>query len=176
MKGQCVKCLVIGVMVFGLVFVLMARSTWAATSQTGDDAIRQQQEYIKRIVTNPSGTWIEYMQRTSLADLWLTGTVYPEITYRVQMPNIFPNWGAPSIDYTEYSPIGGIGGIQIFPGLWDLIGWGGGIWSGGGSPWWGSGITGGTSLPSSQWGYFNPGSFWFGNMWDTYSNPSNFLY
>ncbi|MGA1790095.1 MAG: hypothetical protein ACMUIM_01295 [bacterium] len=147
MKKGVLRILLISLVAFCVVLAMTGDFTWAQTENQAEQASRKMQEYFRNIITNPYGTWIEYRQTTSLEDLLLTGTYYPEITYRVQIPNLFPNWFTPSSEYTEYSRIGGIGGISIFPsiwgGIWDLTGSGGGGWypglTGGGTSW----LTGG---------------------------------
>ena len=109
----------------------------------------------------------------------ILGKYYPEITFRVQIPNLFPNWFTPSSEYTEYSRIGGIGGISIFPPIWggigDSTGWGTGIWY--------PGLTGGGSSWSSggwPWGGIGAGSLWpvGAELWQTggSTNPPTVIY
>ena len=163
MKRQFLKMIGISFVIICFVLTLIGSITWAEIDIPGDNNVtRNMQEYYKRIVENPFGTWIEYGQRTSLEDLILTGTYYPEISYRVYMPNMIPNWWGSSSEYNEYSRIGGIGGIKVSLGLWDLIGIGTGGMTGGGI----GGIwPGGYTWPSSSQVWNTGGSSWLTGGW-----------
>ena len=177
MNKRILRILLISLVAFCVVLAMTGDFTWAQTDNQFDQSSRNMQEYIRNIVKNPYGTWIEYRQTTSWEDLILTGKYYPEITFRMQIPNLFPNWLTPSFEYSEYSRIGGIGGISIFPPIWggigDSTGWGPGIWY--------PGLTGGgASWPTGGWPWGGIGTGWpIGiGSWQGggNTNPTNIIY